>query len=701
MNNISNITQAIIVKKLVHFLLLPTSYIISISSVNASQELEALMDMSLADLSRASVTLTSVAKKEQSLNKVPAAVHVITAEQIRRSGARTIPEALSLVPGVHVARLSDNNWAVAIRGANEILFNKLLVSIDGRSIFNPITSGVIWENIQMMMADIDRIEVLLGPAGTMWGGNAVNGVVNIISKSADETQGLYAEGTIGDKGHEEVNVRLGSTINNQTDARLSVSGVRSGYAVGEEGTFRNYNVNMRVDHSTYGSELTVQLGGYNTDIHTETETVHFVSIDLPPNEYDEYSRGISGMLNYDTEIKTGVLTVNVWADSHTINYEYFKGSYRNWDADVYYRLPVLDASELTMGGGGRTTQTEVLPILGLQPSDYRKGTRTQLYKDQASKYDSYNVYSQLETAVTDQLTTYFGVKVEYFGLVDRYEVLPQARLSYDYSPRHQFWTGLGRAVVTPSIIDTASTMVDFSVEQITQNSYQEISSIVRGNENLKTEAVTTLDIGHRYFLSNAFSTSTTLFFSQYKNIRGVGLDTSMPTGEPQVELAPWESEPLTMYQYIDDIEAKTWGTEFAVFWQPTFNFKVNVNYAYHQVLTACNNSDVCIDPSMSELMEPQPNHIASAQTMWDVTDSLQFDMMYKYIQGKNTNNANMGWDTISTLDARLAWQKKQDWPRLELMVDGILNNQPYYESNRNTAYKIERQVYLKAVWMMQ
>lgn len=660
------------------------------------------MDMSLADLSRASVTLTSVAKKEQSLNKVPAAVHVITAEQIRRSGARSIPEALALVPGMHVARLSENNWSVSARGANEMLFNKLLVSIDGRSIFNPMTSGVIWENVKMMMADIERIEVLLGPSGTMWGGNAANGVVNIISKNADDTLGLYTEVNVGGSSYQEVNARLGSTVNDKTEARISVNGMRSAYAMDEDGDFRNYNVNMRVDRSGYNSELTVQLGGYNTDIHTEVETIHFISIDLPPEQYDENSRGFFGMLNYDTEINTGVLSVNVWADSHKLDYEYFKGSYRNWDADIYYRLPVLTMSELTVGGGGRLTHTEVLPILSLAPIGHRKETRTHLYKDQASSYDSYNVYTQLETAVTDKVTSYLGIKVEYFGLVDRYEFLPQARLSYDYSPQHQFWTGLGRAVVTPSIIDTASTMVDLSVEQITQNNYQDEATIVRGNENLKTEAVTTFDFGHRYFLSNAFSTSTNLFYSQYENIRGIGRDNDMPPLPPP-SFDPWGTAPgaIENYQYIDDIEAKTWGAELAVFWQPMSNFRVNVNYAYHQVSGVCANSEVCIDDSKTKLEDPQPNHIASAHTMWDVTDTVQFDLLYKYIQANNNGNTVLGWDTVSTLDARLAWQQKHDWPRLELLVDGIFNTQPYYESNRRAAYGLERQVYLKAVWMMQ
>ncbi|OAN11419.1 hypothetical protein A3K86_20970 [Photobacterium jeanii] len=678
--------------------MLPTSFFLPFSVAMANDEIDTLMDMSLEDLSRASVTLTSVAKKEQSLKSVPAAVHVITAEQIRRSGARSVPEALSLAPGIHVSRLSETNWAVSSRGVNEMLFNKLLVSIDGRSVFNPITSGVIWENLNIMMADIDRIEVLLGPAGTMWGGNAANGVINIITKDADQTRGLYTELMFGGEDHEELNLRLGSKVNQDIDARLSFKAIRSAYSTEDRGDWRSYNTNLRVDHSTSNSEVTFQLGAYNTDIHTESSTSHFSVMAPTSMAYDEYSRGYFGKLNIDTELNTGMLSINLWSDKHDLNYEYFKGNYRNWDLDIYYRLPVFDESELTVGGGGRGTKSEVVPIVS-GFSMNRAPVETRIYSDLEQTYQSYNVYGQLETDLTERLTSYVGVKVEYFGLVDRYEWLPQARFSYDYSPSHQFWVGLGRAVVTPSMVDTASTMFDFNVEQLTENQSSLDSTIVRGEQNLSTESVVTLDMGHRYYMSSTLSTSTTLYYSHYDNVRGIAYDHAMYQLPPPVD--PWYLSPMEFYKYTDQIEANTWGVELATFWQPRSDFRFNVNYSFRQAKAKCKQAGLCVDEFISETRTRQPNHMISAQTMWDVTDTVQFDLVYKYIHGKNNGFAHDGWDKISTLDARLAWQQKQDWPRVEVLVDGVFNDHGYYESNRSAAYRLDRQVYVKAVWMMQ
>ncbi|WP_232092170.1 TonB-dependent receptor plug domain-containing protein [Photobacterium damselae] len=147
-----------------------------ISTTAISSELEDLLAMTLTDLSEQTVTVTSAAKKEQDLTDVPAAMYVITNDQIRRSGARSVPEALALAPGVQVTKISEFNWQVSLRGLNEVLFNKLLVMVDGRSVFSPLMSGTFWNTIDTLLEDIDRIEVLRGTAGTMWGGNAANGL---------------------------------------------------------------------------------------------------------------------------------------------------------------------------------------------------------------------------------------------------------------------------------------------------------------------------------------------------------------------------------------------------------------------------------------------------------------------------------------------------------------------------------------------
>ncbi|WP_236688928.1 TonB-dependent receptor plug domain-containing protein [Photobacterium angustum] len=142
----------------------------SYANISLASEIDDLMSMDLDDLTTQSVTVTTAAKKEQSLSDVPAAIYVITNEQIKRSGVRSIAEALALAPGVQVTKISEFNWQVSLRGLNELLFNKLLVMVDGRSVFSPLMSGTFWHTIDAILDDIDRIEILRGSAGTMWGG---------------------------------------------------------------------------------------------------------------------------------------------------------------------------------------------------------------------------------------------------------------------------------------------------------------------------------------------------------------------------------------------------------------------------------------------------------------------------------------------------------------------------------------------------
>ena len=190
-----------------------------------------------ADLSQASledlmnIQVTSVSKKEQTLSKAGAAVFVITQEDIRRSGATNIPDLLRMVPGVNVAQMSASTWAISIRGFNDVFADKVLVLIDGRSVYNPITSGVSWDQQDVPLEDIERIEVIRGPGGTVWGANAVNGVINIITKSAKNTQGGM--------------VSAGGGSETTADGLAQYGG-----AIGAKGTYRVFGKYFDIDSST-------------------------------------------------------------------------------------------------------------------------------------------------------------------------------------------------------------------------------------------------------------------------------------------------------------------------------------------------------------------------------------------------------------------------------------------------------------------
>ncbi|MCG8589452.1 MAG: TonB-dependent receptor plug domain-containing protein, partial [Proteobacteria bacterium] len=166
------------------------------------------------------IEVTSVSKKAQSLTEAAAAVYVVTAEDIKRSGVRTVPEALRMVPGVHVARMSGTRWAISVRAFNGVFAAKLLVLIDGRSVYTPLFSGTYWDAQDVVLEDVDRIEVIRGPGGTLWGANAVNGVINILTKSSKDTQGalITAGGGLTQRGF--ATVRYGGILSDDAHYRV-------------------------------------------------------------------------------------------------------------------------------------------------------------------------------------------------------------------------------------------------------------------------------------------------------------------------------------------------------------------------------------------------------------------------------------------------------------------------------------------------
>src|SRR3954464_8248999 len=183
-----------------------------------AQDFPAVTAISLEDLMN--LKLTSVSKREQKLGKAAAAIFVITQDEIRRSGARNIPEALRLAPGLEVARIDENKWAIASRGFNGRFTNKLLVLIDGRSIYTPLFSGVFWDVQDLLLEDVERIEVIRGPGATLWGANAVNGVINILTKSAKDTHGLLFVGGGGTEERSFTSVRYGGQAGERFHYRI-------------------------------------------------------------------------------------------------------------------------------------------------------------------------------------------------------------------------------------------------------------------------------------------------------------------------------------------------------------------------------------------------------------------------------------------------------------------------------------------------
>lgn len=673
-----------------------------------SDELERLMSMSLEELANADISVTSVAKKNQSVSDIPAAIHVITNEQIRRSGVRSVAEALSLAPGVQVTRISEFNWQVSLRGLNEVLFNKLLIMIDGRSVYSPLMSGTFWHTVDTVFEDIDRIEVIRGTAGTMWGGNAANGVVNIITKNSQDTLGHYTEAAYGERDYQEINYRYGMRFNDKLTARAFVKGINGDYYLGQDDNWRNLRGGIRADFEDNSRQLTFQAGGYQT--RSEHYWYYMNFYNDPVNVFNEtdiniYSRGAYASLDWFEQQNDTQYELHMWMDTNSTNEPSAAGEFYTFDIDALAHTPLNSQHELTAGGGVRVIHRKTEPYPDNFYSHVEPWGR---YSHDPSGTDTIvNGYVQLESQLSDKLTSTLGGKIEYFSLNDTVEFQPQARLMYRYNNEQQFWAGAGRAVVTPSFVDTKTDSYFLGTVIIADNTGTPVDSrpavvYTFANEDLKNESVTTIDMGHRYTPISSLNIDSTLFYSQYKNLRMEG---NSEWGCIYGQCSDGSTLPFEMFalieNYNDTLDADTYGFETAIRWTPFDTLAINTSYSYIQTDASCSGHATCdseTQPGYKMKYNNQPAHLVSIQSLWNFAPGWQFDLWYKHKSAVTSKSMYYEAPSISTLDMRLAWQKQGNWPKVELIVDAI--GKDPYEDLADKAV-IDETVYLRASWNIQ
>ncbi|MGF1685486.1 TonB-dependent receptor plug domain-containing protein [Photobacterium japonica] len=666
------------------------------------------MSMSLEELSNVDISMTSAAKKEQSISDIPAAAYVITNEMIRRSGVRSVAEALALAPGVQVTRIAEYNWQVSLRGVNEVLFNKLLVMVDGRSVYSPLMSGSFWHTIDTMLEDIERIEIIRGTAGTMWGGNAANGVVNIITKNSQETQGHFVEVAHGERSYQELNYRYGTTINDKLTARAYVKGLTGDYYSMNDDLWRNLRGGIRADYEDEHRQFTFQVGGYHTksdhywyyaDFYNDPADVFtYTTIDI-------YARGAYASFDWYEQTQRTDYELHVWADTNSTNEPSTQGEFYTFDVDALAHIKLNDRHELTTGGGVRAIHRRFVDHPDELYSHVEPWGR--FSNDPTGTDMIINGYAQLESQLTDKLTSTLGAKVEYFSLNDTVEFQPQARLLYKHSPEQQFWAGAGRAVVTPSFVATKTDSYFLGTVEITDGKGNVVATapgviITEANEDLKNESVVTLDVGHRFSPTPTLNIDSTLFYSQYNNTLMEGESAWDCTFGQCLDGSTLPNGLFTLIEsYGDGLDVDNYGFETAIRWTPFESLTLNTSYSYTQTEATCSNHYTCeIDApaGMKTKYNSQPAHLVSVQSLWNFAPGWQLDLWYKHKSAVDTDSPYYKESSVSTMDLRLAWQHQPTWPRLELVVDGF--GEASYSELQGKA-PVEETVYFKASWNIQ
>src|SRR5207247_76981 len=377
-----------------------------------------IADLSIEELSN--IQITSVSKHTERLSDAPAAIFVITGDDIRRSGATRLPEALRLAPNLEVARVSASSYAISARGFNNTVANKLLVLIDGRTVYTPLFSGIFWDAQDVMLEDVERIEVISGPGATLWGANAVNGVINVITRRAPDTQGAFAYGRAGDleRGY----------------------GARYGGAIGSSGAYRVYGRFLSVFDTSRANGATASDGwskgqvGFRTDWGTAANGFTL--------QGDAYRGSLDQAIGDDTSISGNNLLgrwnrdLAGWGQLQVQSY--FEHTERDipgifaerlnvFDVEIQHGLRAIGAHRPTWGGGYRYGDDRVTnsAVVAFLPAD--RGLRWS------------NVFAQDEIALEDNLRLSLGGKFEnnyYTGT----EFLPSARLAW--KPRQKLGAGV-------------------------------------------------------------------------------------------------------------------------------------------------------------------------------------------------------------------------------------------------------------------
>ena len=487
----------------------------------SSQEPDQMADLSLEQLS--DIVVTSVSRQDSRLSAAPASLYIISASDIRRSGVRTLPEALRLAPNLQVARINAHNYAISARGFNNSIANKLLVLIDGRSIYTPLYSGVFWDAQDLVMADIARIEVISGPGATIWGVNAVNGVINVITKSAADTQGGMVSASFGE--HEDRGVaRYGGKLGQAGHYRLYAQHIDADHPVNQAGN----PVRTGFHRNQAGFRADLPLGDANATISGDVYQGKLAQ--LGTRDIDIFGANLIGSYTRKLSANAGLRLQFILDHTQRDQPNFFSEHLNTLEVEAQYDLRI-GRHNLAMGGGQRRSWDRIVngqAFAFLPPSKNLSWT---------------NVFAQDEIALTDRLRATVGLKLENNHYTGN-EWLPNLRLAWTPGSHHLFWSSLSRTVRAPSRIDR-----DFYAPATPRvvNGVPRFS--VGGGPGFDSETARVAELGYRGQPAPTLSWSATAWFSDYDRLR------------------TFESHPGSASLFENKGEGRTKGAEMWARWQ--------------------------------------------------------------------------------------------------------------------------------------
>src|SRR6267378_970688 len=626
--------------------------------------------MSMEDLMNLQVT--SVSKRTQKVADAAAAIFVITQEDIRRSGATSIPEALRLVPGLQVARIDQNKWAIGSRGFNGRFDNKLLVLIDGRSVYTPLFSGVYWNVQDVMLEDVDRIEVIRGPGATLWGANAVDGVINVITKKAKSTQSVIVTAGAG------------------TEERAA-GGVRYGGKAGDHTHFRAYTKYFDWWPSAYTSGMTAHAGwdalrggfradwtptGTNSltlqgDIYRSrfNETLTVASLSAPysntfPND-GKYSGGnILGRWNHTSEGSS--TSLQMYYDNTTITDHSLFGDHQNiFDIDFQNGFHAGDSQQFVWGLGYRSIRdkNDASFTVSLQPNQVTLNQFSTFIQDEISLVD-------------DRLQITLGSKFEHNKFTG-FEIEPNARLLWNITPNQSIWTAVSRAVRTPALTEEGLRLNSTVIPPGTPSNPTPLPAVVAvfGSKQFRSEDLLAYELGYRMQATSNLSLDIATFYNNYSNLR-----TAEP-GAPFVEGSPAPTNIVIPFVAANKMSGGTYGMELFADWKVVPKWRLVGSYSYLQMNIHKNANS--LDPTPDNPNGSSPRHQWYLRSSIDLPKHFEQDTTLRFVDQLPSLNvpsyysldAHLGWRPVTSLELSIGGQNLLNNRHFEFMPD-FVNTSP-------------------------